>query len=63
MAEEPLLASGSDEEVVGDVNFVAVIDLDGFSFNELPAFQGIHGVTGEVSGVAGSHLEAEIARA
>ncbi len=45
------------------MDFVSVVDLDGLSFDELSAFQGVHGVAGEVSGVVDLHLDAEVAGA
>src|SRR5258708_25303962 len=63
VADEPVRAGAGDEEVLGEVEFVSISDLDGFGFYELPALQGVHGVAGERSGVAGSHLQAEIAGA
>ena len=45
------------------MEFVFLADLDGLSFDEPSALQGVHGVAGEMSAVAGPHLQAEIAGA
>src|SRR5271163_3991083 len=63
VAHQPFRARSRDEEVLRDVEFVALADLDGLSFDEPSALQGAHGVAGEMSAVAGPHLQAEIARA
>src|ERR1700675_345365 len=47
VADEPVLAGAREEEVLGEVEFVPFIDLDGFGFDESPALQGVHGVAGE----------------
>lgn len=63
VAEQPLLAGACEEEIFGDVKLVPLGDLDGPSFDELSAFQRVHGMTGEMSGAARLHLEAKVARA
>lgn len=63
VAEQPFVAGGCDEKIFGDVKFVPLADLDGFFFDEPPAFEGVHGMTGEMSRAMGLHLEAKIARA
>jgi hypothetical protein len=50
VAAEPVLAGAREEEVLGEVEFVSYIDLDGFGFDESPALQGVHFVGGEVFG-------------
>ena len=38
------------------MDFVAVADLNRLSFDETSALEGVHGVAGEVCGVADRHL-------
>ena len=63
VAEQPLLAGACEEKILGDMDFISLGELDWFSFDEPAASEGVHGVTGEMSGVTGLHLHAEIAGA
>ena len=62
VAHQPVFSRVSEEEIFGEVDFISVAKLDGLFFDEPPAFQGVHGVTGEVGGVVNFHLDAEVAR-
>ena len=62
VTDEPLLAQAGEEEIFYDVALGAFADLNGPFFDEAPAFQGIHGVAGEVSGVSALHLQGKLTR-
>ena len=63
MPAQPLLAAAGKEEIFREVEFVAFADLNGSCFDESSALECVHGVADERSGVAGAHLEAQIAGA
>ena len=59
--DQPILTGAGKEKIFRDVKLVPLGDLNGPSFDESSAFQGIHGMTGEMRRTVGLHLKPKVA--